>query len=290
MTSVNIGGEPVRPSVYKLLSQKPMKSVSELMNLSGRVCLITGGAGHIGVTIADALAELGAFVILADKESSRCDSAIASIQDEFRGRAEAASVDIADEQQVLTLRDTVFERFGRLDVLINNAAFVGTSNLAGWTVPFEAQSVTTWQMAMDVNVVAAFRLLQVFAELLRSSAKGSVINMASIYGLVGPDMRLYENTSMSSPAAYAASKGALIQLTRWLATVLAPGIRVNCISPGGLWRQQPESFVNQYVARTPLRRMATEEDLKGAAVFLASDLSAYVTGQNIVVDGGWTAW
>ena len=108
--------------------------------------------------------------------------------------------------------------------------------------------------------------------------------------MVGPDMRLYENTPVGNPAAYAASKGGLLQLTRWLATVLAPDVRVNAITPGGVWRDQPTEFYERYVGSTPLRRMATEEDLKGAVAYLASDLSAYVTGHNLVVDGGWTAW
>ena len=108
--------------------------------------------------------------------------------------------------------------------------------------------------------------------------------------MVGPDLRIYEGTGMGNAAAYAASKGGLLQLTRWLATTLAPRVRVNAITPGGVWRQQPEAFRKRYIDRTPLGRMATEEDFKGAVAYLASDLSRYVTGQNLVVDGGWTAW
>ena len=116
------------------------------------------------------------------------------------------------------------------------------------------------------------------------------MNVASIYGLVGPDWRLYEGTEIGNPAAYSASKGGLLQLTRWLATTLAPDVRVNSITPGGVFRDTPEPFLSRYLSRTPLGRMATEEDFKGAIAYLASDLSAYVTGQNLVVDGGWTAW
>ncbi|MDO8629190.1 MAG: SDR family oxidoreductase, partial [Phycisphaerales bacterium] len=120
--------------------------------------------------------------------------------------------------------------------------------------------------------------------------RGSIINIASIYGSYGPDLRLYAGTAMGNPAAYAASKGGLIQLTRWLATVLAPHVRVNSISPGGVFRNQPEEFVQRYEARTPLGRMATDDDLRGAMLYLASDLSRYVTGQNLSVDGGWGVW
>ena len=125
---------------------------------------------------------------------------------------------------------------------------------------------------------------------LKQSGHGSIINVASIYGISGPDYSLYEDTAMGNPAAYAASKGGLLQLTRWLATTLAPEVRVNAISPGGVFRNQPEIFVARYRNRTPLQRMAVEDDFKGVMAYLVSDLSSYVTGQNMIVDGGWTCW
>ena len=143
---------------------------------------------------------------------------------------------------------------------------------------------------MRVNLTSAFVMVQEASNALAASGDGSVIFFASTYGLAGPDMRLYAGTKMASPAGYGASKGGLLQLTRYLATILAPRIRVNAITPGGIWRNQPEAFHRRYVSRTPLSRMATEEDLKGAVAYLASDLSAYVTGHNLIVDGGWTAW
>jgi NAD(P)-dependent dehydrogenase (short-subunit alcohol dehydrogenase family) len=148
----------------------------------------------------------------------------------------------------------------------------------------------TWRRALEVNLTEPFVLIQAAANDLRASGRGSVINVSSIYGLVGPDWRLYDDTSLGNPAAYAASKGGLVQLTRWLATTLAPYVRVNAIAPGGVFRNTPEPFLGRYVARTPLGRMAQEEDIKGAVAYLASDLSAYVTGQCLAVDGGWTAW
>ena len=181
-------------------------------------------------------------------------------------------------------------RCDRLAILINNAAFVGTSTLEGWAVPFEGQSIETWQRAMEVNLTAPFHLCQMLAPALRRSEAGSIINIGSIYGQYGPNWALYEGTSMSNPAAYGASKGGLLQLTRWLATTLAPDIRVNAVSPGGIFRNQPASFVARYEAATPLGRMARETDMVGAVAYLASDLSCYVTGQNISVDGGWGAW
>ena len=264
-----------------------MRTLRELMDLNGRVVLVTGGAGHIGRVLAAALAELGAMVAVADVDREATERVVADIGI----RAHPVVVDLADEAAVRALPAEVERTLGGLDVLVNNAAFVGTSGLAGWVAPFAEQSVETWRQALEVNLTAAFALTQAAAPILARSGRGSVINVASIYGVLGPDLGLYEGTAMGNPAAYAASKGGLIQLTRWLATVLGPrGIRVNAISPGGVERGQPESFRDRYIARTPLGRMAVEEDFKGVVAWLASDLSAYVTGQNIMVDGGWSAW
>ena len=154
----------------------------------------------------------------------------------------------------------------------------------------EGQRVAAWDAAMRVNLTSAFVMVQEARKVLAASGHGSVIFFASTYGLVGPDTRLYTRTDLTNPVGYGASKGGLLQLTRHLATILAPRVRVNAISPGGIWRNPPAVFHRRYAARTPLGRMSTEEDLKGAVAFLASDLSSYVTGQNLVVDGGWTTW
>jgi len=143
---------------------------------------------------------------------------------------------------------------------------------------------------MEINLTAVFELCQGFSPIMNISDGATILNIASIYGMYGPDLRLYEGLSMGSPAAYAASKGGLIQLTRWLSTTLSPKIRANAIAPGGLERGQPKEFIRKYESRTPLKRMATEEDFKGIVAFLSSDLSSYVTGQVINVDGGWGAW
>jgi NAD(P)-dependent dehydrogenase (short-subunit alcohol dehydrogenase family) len=179
---------------------------------------------------------------------------------------------------------------GGLDILVHCAAHDGTTEAPGWGVPFEHQTVEAWDNAMRVNLTSAFILAQEAREALVAPGNGSMILFASTYGIVGPDRHLYSGTEMANPMGYGASKGGLLQLMRYLATELAPEVRVNAISPGGVWRDQPESFHQRYVTRTPLNRMAAEEDLKGAVAYLASDLSAYVTGHNLVVDGGWTAW
>jgi NAD(P)-dependent dehydrogenase (short-subunit alcohol dehydrogenase family) len=267
-----------------------MKSLKELMNLDGRVALITGGAGHIGAAMCEALAELGAKVVVLDSSQSACDAASDKIQQQYGTETMPLVIDLADENSVRGAPDIVLNRFSRLDILVNCAAMVNTSNMKGWITPFREQATEVWRLALEVNLTAPFILTQIFADALTVSGHGSVINVGSIYGMVGPEMRLYDGTSLGNAAAYGASKGGLLQLTRWLATVMAPSVRVNSISPGGVWRSQPEIFVKRYEERTPLKRMGMEEDFKGAVSFFASDLSVYVTGQNLAVDGGWTAW
>ncbi|WP_319467417.1 SDR family oxidoreductase [uncultured Pseudodesulfovibrio sp.] len=267
-----------------------MKSIKELMDLSGRTALVTGGAGYIGTAFCEALAEAGANIAVLDISEERTHEAAQAIEKRFNVKTMPLAIDLSDEAAVVASPERAAETLGGLDILVNCAAFVGTSNLSGWVTSFEQQSIETWRAALETNLTAPFALIQAATPFLRKSGHGSIVNIGSTYGVVGPDMSLYEGTAMGNPAAYAASKGGLTQLTRWLSTVLAPDIRVNSISPGGIARGQDEKFVERYEVRTPLKRMGKEEDMKGALLYLASDLSAYVTGQNLMVDGGWTAW
>ncbi len=267
-----------------------MRSLMELADLSGRRALITGGAGHIALAAAKALTELNAVVAILDLNPDSCHERALMLNEKQANCAIVVPCDLLDEQETRSAVHQVVRELGGLDIIVHCAAYVGTTQNEGWVVPFEKQSVDAWDRALRVNLTASFILVQEAQEALKKTGKGSVIMISSIYGVVGPDMRLYEGTMMGNPAGYGASKGGLLQLTRYMATILAPNIRVNAISPGGIWRNQLEVFRERYEARTPLRRMGTEEDLKGAIAYLASDLSAYVTGQNLVVDGGWTAW
>ena len=228
------------------------------MDLTGRVALVTGGAGRIGAAIVETLAQLGAAIVIVDMDDRRGDEVARQVTAEHATRVLVMAADLENKQTISAIPIDVEKAFGRLDVLINRAALVGTSDLGGWAVPFAEQGLSTWERALAVNLTAAFALTQLSAPLLTASGSGSIINVSSIYGLFGPDMRLYEETALGNPAAYAASKGGLLQLTRWLATVLAPRIRVNAITPGGILRNQPESFVRRYVERTPMRPLGTE--------------------------------
>lgn len=260
------------------------------MSLKGRRALVTGAAGGIGRVIAQTLAELGADILLIDRPGTNYGTLLEELERSWGAKVHAFDCDLELQADRDYLLESIRQQDEGLDVLVNNAAFVGTSGLQGWNTDFERQTVETWRRALEVNLTAAFDLSKGFAPLLKKSKGGNIINIASIYGLYGPDYSLYTDTHMGNPAAYAASKGGLIQLSRWLATTLAPQIRVNTISPGGIFRNQPEVFVKRYETRTPLGRMATEDDFRGAIAYLASDLSRYVTGQNLAVDGGWGVW
>ncbi len=261
-----------------------MKPLRELMDLSGRVALITGGAGHIAEALAESLAELGADLCLLDLAEDRVRPRAEMLAAKFKRKVSWIATDIGQEARVERAVERVLSIHQRLDILVNNAAYPPPDKDAG------RDSLAEWELNLRVLLGGVFLASKAFAPALEHSGKGSVVNIASHYGLVGPDFRLYESTEMRNPAYYAAGKGGVVQLTRYYATRLAPRVRVNCIAPGGVWRDQPQAFVERYNSRTPLGRMATEEDFKGTIAYLASDLSAYVTGQVLVVDGGFTAW
>lgn len=268
-----------------------MRTISELIRLDGRSAIVTGGAGHIGFAVCETLMELGAEVCILDIDDAESGRKCTLLNSRGYNRSIfSIPVDFKDDQDTRNAILRGIETMDGLDILIHSAAFVGTTNYPGWSVPFDQQTLSSWEAAMRVNLTAGFLMVQTAGPFLGKSEGGSVVFIGSIYGVLGPDTGLYEGTSMVTPAAYAASKGGLLQLTRYLATVLAPHIRVNMITAGGVSRGQPEQFQERYIGKTPLGRMACEEDFKGAVAYLSSDLSSYVTGSNLFVDGGWTAW
>ena len=264
-----------------------MSTIKELSNLNGRVSIITGASGHLGKTISETLAELGSNLILIDRPETDFSAMISDLKQRWDVEVETYTCDFEIPNQRKELISSIVSSHKELNCLINNAAFVGTSELSGWNVPFEQQTSETFSRALEVNLTAVFDLAKGFSTTLKNSKGANIINIASIYGVHAPDWGLYEGTDVNNPAAYGSSKAGLIQLTRWLSSRLAPQIRVNSISPGGIYRNQQKIFVKRYEAKTPLGRMATEDDLKGAIAYLACDLSKYVTGQNLFVDGGW---
>ena len=267
------------------MDHKEIFSIKNSMSLEGRKALITGATGHLGKQISLALAELGAELILTDLPGDNYQNLLKVFKNINFSNFEIIECDLEDEESRQSLIDSINQP---ISILINNAAFAGSAKLEGWNTSFEEQSLESWRRAMEVNLTAVFHLTRDLSPLMKKSLNGSIINIASIYGIRAPDYSLYKNTDIGNPSAYSSSKGGLIQFTRWLASTLAPDIRVNSISPGGLYRNQPKEFIQRYENKTPLLRMGTENDIVGMVAFLSSDISSYITGQNIVIDGGWS--
>lgn len=264
------------------------------MTLDGSVAIVTGAAGFLGSSHCRALAGAGATVVAADLDREAAAEAVSGLD----GDHLAVSLDVTDEGSVSTAVKEAMEVSGRIDALVNDAAVndaVEAPELSGEVSRLETFPVETFRRSMDVNVTGTFLISRAVGTRMAETGGGSIVTIASTYGLVGPDQRLYVDDDgvqrfFKSPA-YPTSKGAVIALTRALAAYWGPaGVRVNSLSPGGVENGQDEAFVQRYADRTPLGRMARPEDYDGAIVFLASDASRYMTGANLVVDGGWTAW
>lgn len=256
--------------------------IHELFNLEGRVALVTGGAGKFGHQIVEALAEAGAQTVMASRDTER----LTQTADAFALRGltvQTKPLDQGDEASIERLRETMLADFGRVDVLVNNA--VGRVMKKGWD-----ETGACFLDSMRINAMGPFLLTRAFGEPMAERGRGSIINVGSIQGVVGIDLSLYEGLNMSSSPDYYMHKGAMVQLTRYAAARFGTsGVRVNTVIPGGMFANQNPTFVERYEKRTFLGRMANETDLKGTIVYLASDASAYVTGSNLVVDGGYTA-
>jgi NAD(P)-dependent dehydrogenase (short-subunit alcohol dehydrogenase family) len=258
--------------------------VLDRFSLRGRVSLVTAGAGPLfGRSISTALAEAGATVVTASR-SKENNEQFASEMRATGHDVYGLMFDLEDLASIDALHDEVLSRFGRLDVLVNSALARD-----GHVGSFEDQPPTTWQHAAQGDFAGLFRHCQRAVSAMKQQGRGSIINIASIYGVVSNDPTLYEGTQMVQPPTYNFMKAGMINFTRYVACYYGQyGIRANCISPGGYFSQQPEEFVHRYSQRVPLGRMMGHEDLQGAVVFLASEASAYVTGANLLVDGGWT--
>jgi NAD(P)-dependent dehydrogenase (short-subunit alcohol dehydrogenase family) len=265
--------------------------------LAGRVAVVTGALGLLGRRHCSALSRAGALVVATDLDSAGCEGLADEISAVHGRRAIGHAADLTSPSSVRSLCDAVLDRLGRVDVLVNNAAIDEKVEAPGSGAPvrFEDYPLEAWDAALRVNLTGTFLCCQVFGAEMVRAAGGSIVNVASTYGLVAPDQSLYRRPDGSQAfyksAAYPTTKGAVLSLTRYLAAYWGrDGVRVNALSPGGVENGQEPGFVARYAERTPLGRMARPTDYEGAIVFLAGDASAYMTGANLVVDGGWTAW
>lgn len=262
------------------------RTIHQLFDLTGRVAIVTGGAGLLGKQFSKALAEAGAQVVIASRNQENCQAWAAQLcADGYN--ALALPLDVTDPESSKALVATTLARCGRLDILVNNAYARGVP------APPEELTPEAWRTWIEAGLSGAFYCAQAAAQPMLTQGSGAIINIGSIYGVVGTDVRMYPpGMPVNASAAYGAIKGGIVNLTRTLAVVwAAKGVRVNCISPGGFPGDTINTeFAANFQAKIPLGRMGNSTDLKGAIVFLASDAAAYVIGHNLLVDGGWTAW
>jgi len=253
---------------------------NSFFDLSNKVAVVVGGAGLIGSEIAKGLSDFGAKVYIAD------------IDKQASGRIKARGIkfiylDIASEDSIFRALNAVCKEAKGINILIN-CAYPRTDD---WGLGLEKVTFNSWKENVNNHLGGYFICSKVAAELMKKKSGGVIINFASIYGVVAPDFSIYQGTKITMPAAYSAIKGGIINFTKYLATYYAKyNIRANVISPGGVFNRQDPSFVKRYADRTPLKRMAKPQDMVGAVIYLSSEAAAYVTGQNLLVDGGWSVW
>jgi len=257
-------------------------NVKELLSLEDKIILVTGGAGIYGRCIVEGLAEAGGTIVTA----SRNLQAGEKVAQEYCGRGldvHALQVNQAEHESVMALKGQIQDKFGRLDVFVNNAV---TRPMEGYNAPIEQ-----FAESMRVNATGMMDILREMADIIAQGGGGSLINISSMMGMYGPDLSNYEDTDMGDmPPDYFFHRGGMINLTRYLARMLADKkIRVNCISPGGFFNNQPQRFVENYCKKVLVGRMANKDDIKGLVVLLASAASAYINGENILMDGGMHA-
>ena len=266
-----------------------MKKISSFFEIKNKVSVITGASGNLGSVICETLAELGSDLILIDNNSTKKN--LRNFSNKLKKKYTYQkfyffNCNFESRKQKLNLFKKL-NKFKKIDVLINNAGYNGPKNGKGYLENFEKQDLGVWNNCVEVNLTSIFELSQAILPALKKSKSASIINIGSIYGVYAPDWTIYKGTKLSNPAAYAASKGGLIQLTKWMSKSMGSNVRVNAISPGGILRKQSKKFVNAYKEKTSLKRMATEKDFVGIIALLSSNASSYITGQNIIVDGGW---
>jgi NAD(P)-dependent dehydrogenase (short-subunit alcohol dehydrogenase family) len=263
--------------------------------IDGKVALVTGALGVLGKTFCRALAANGASVAVVDLDDGSCARFADEIRKEFGCDCVGIGCDVANPASAREAVDRCIEKLGGLQVLHNNAA-TKTADVRAFFASFEDYAIDTWREVMRVNVDGMFLMAQAAGAYMSANGGGSIVQTSSIYGVVAPDQRIYEGSDylggpINTPAVYSTSKAAVLGLTRHLATYWATaGIRVNSLTPGGVASGQNNEFARRYSARVPLGRMAVPNDLVGALIFLASDASSYVTGQNFIVDGGLSVW
>ncbi len=263
--------------------------IKKLFDLSGRIVIITGAAGNLGSKYAEGLTQAGANVVLADIDYATCKQLGKQLENKYSIKNLAIKLDLNDKSSIENMVSKTMKQFSKIDILINNAAYQGNSKSR--KIKFEDFPLNEWNKAVSVNLTGVFLTCQEVGKIMVKQKYGNIINISSTYGLVAPDQRIYGTSGQNAAAFYSATKAALVNLTRYLASYWnRSGIRVNSLSPGGVENSQESNFIKKYSEKTMLGRMANKNEYVGAIIFLSSDASSYMTGSNLIVDGGWTAW
>jgi len=280
---------------------RPESSVKKQLDLTDKIIVITGGAGFLGMNFSEAVAEMGALPVLLDINEKDIKEAV-NILSKKGYKSDGFVINITDKNDVQRVIKNIEEKYKCINVLINSAAFAMKNLQAGgdgFFAPFEEYEEDLWQISLDVNLTGTFLITQAVGKVMKAQHAGVVINVASDVALISPDHRIYvpdehfdyKGVAFNTPIAYPVTKAGILSFTRYLATYWAKdGIRVNSISPAGVYKNHDPKFVEQLAFRIPLGRMAFPEELKGPIVFLASDASSFMTGANLIIDGGRTIW
>jgi gluconate 5-dehydrogenase len=263
------------------------KSLQQMLSLNGKTAVVTGGAGYLGTAMCETLAELGANLVLASRDKEKCERKAAELEQQFGTiRAVGLGVDLLKKGAAPAFIEEVHKHFSAIDILVNNA---WSGNKNSW----ESISEDDWNYDIDMSLNSVFRLTKAAFEDLKQS-RGVILNIASMYGHIGPDYRIYDGKEFANPPSYGAAKAGVLQFTRYLASFLSPhGIRVNALSPGAFPHpptQKHEVFMQKLGSKNPMNRIGQPDELKGAVALLCSDAGSYITGQNLCVDGGWAIW
>ncbi|MBF0232989.1 MAG: SDR family oxidoreductase [Desulfamplus sp.] len=252
----------------------------DLFSCENQIAVVTGGSGLLGIEIVRGLAEFGALVYIADQNEIES-------QKLLHQNIKFISLDITSENSIKDVLKRIVAENKKIDILVN-CAYPRTKD---WGAKFEDVDFNSWKLNVDNHLGGYFLMCKETALIMKYLGSGSIINLASTYGVVAPDFSIYKETKMTMPVAYASIKAGIIAMTKYISSYYgAYNIRANVISPGGIYDNQPVSFVEKYSQKTPLGRMGNPHEIVGAVLYLASGASSYVTGQNILVDGGWTAW
>jgi len=276
---------------------KKVDPISKAFDIQGRNIVITGSSGTLGSQYSHFLSSVGANIILIDLDYNKNKKLEKEIKKKYHTNVHAYQVDISDSKKVKSICKEIISDYHHIEGLINNAGF--TSKFAkeqkskSYVASFEDFPLGIWKNTLDVNLTGTFLCSQEFGREMKKRKKGVIVNIASHYGLIGADQRIYGDSGLNLPVSYAASKGAIVNLTRYLAAYWhGKNIRVNTLTPGGVFdkKHHSKNFVKKYSEKTILNRMAESDEYNAAILFLISDASSYMTGSNLIIDGGWTAW